>query len=745
MIARGGRLELAVAVGLLALLAALAGARSALDVPRGLRVAYVDSPTPGAEPTISTLSGNVSTDGILRDRGGALPETFRARWYGYLAVTDAGLYTFSTTSDDGSDVTIDGRLVVDNGGIRGETTATGQIELARGPHVVVIDYLQAGGFYSMAWGWARGDGPTRPVPAWRLTPTREPVGRLQLLRALDVLLLATGLLAGGGLLALVWRRSRPALDLAARHPKVASLALFALLAVVHTWPLATDPAHLSRNDNADTILNEWTLAWVAHQAVTDPLHLYDANIFHPERSTLAYSEALIVQSAMGAPLLWLGASPVLVYNLLLLAGFTLTGWVTCLVLVRWTGDWSAGLIAGTLNGVNAHTLTRLPHLQALHVEFLPLALLALDTLLREPRVAHAARLAVWFTLQALTSVYLLVFTAFAMAAAAAARPEDWLRNHARRAVAMVLLATAIAGILLFPFLLPYWRAYADQGLTRSLAEAALYSGTWRDYLMTLGRLHGSLWSYRFAGGTALFPGVVGILLAAAALLTGVAVSDRRARMCLAMGVAGVALSFGIHLPGYESLYGVLPLLHAIRAPVRFGYLAIVASAMLAGFGAVALRRRVPARLWPPLVAVAVATATLETLAAPIGLTRAAPVPSIYATLRNEPGAVVAELPLPEPHMVFLNARFMLSSTAHWKPMVNGYSGFVPDSYRDHYEEIAAFPDARSVAALQRLGVTHVFVHANRLEEDALAALEGLAALQELRREGAIRLYRLSDN
>ena len=54
---------------------------------------------------------------------------------------------------------------------------------------------------------------------------------------------------------------------------------------------------------------------------------------------------------MGAPLAWLGASPVLVYNLVLLAGFTLTGWVTCLVLARWTGDWTAGLIAGVLNGV----------------------------------------------------------------------------------------------------------------------------------------------------------------------------------------------------------------------------------------------------------------------------------------------------------------------------------------------------------------------------------------------------------
>ena len=73
-----------------------------------------------------------------------------------------------------------------------------------------------------------------------------------------------------------------------------ALALFAGLAVLHTWPLATAPASLSRNNNDDTILNEWTIAWVAHQAVADPAHLFDANIFYPDRRALAYSEHLIV-------------------------------------------------------------------------------------------------------------------------------------------------------------------------------------------------------------------------------------------------------------------------------------------------------------------------------------------------------------------------------------------------------------------------------------------------------------------
>src|SRR5689334_10276353 len=102
---------------------------------------------------------------------------------------------------------------------------------------------------------------------------------------------------------------------------LALLGLFIGLTILHTWPLASAPGTLSRNDNGDFILHEWIMAWVAHQVVTNPLHLFDANIFYPERYTLAYSDHLFVQSMLGAPLLWAGASPVLVHNLVLIAGF----------------------------------------------------------------------------------------------------------------------------------------------------------------------------------------------------------------------------------------------------------------------------------------------------------------------------------------------------------------------------------------------------------------------------------------
>ena len=136
-----------------------------------------------------------------------------------------------------------------------------------------------------------------------------------------------------------------------------------LLALAHTWPLVTAPASLSRTDSADGLLNQWILGWVSHAMATQPLSLFHANIFFPEPRTLAFSEHLVVQSLFSAPLFWAGGSPVLAYNVTLWIGLALTGWTTTLVLHRWTGDWYAALVAGSLAAFNTDTLTRMQRAQ----------------------------------------------------------------------------------------------------------------------------------------------------------------------------------------------------------------------------------------------------------------------------------------------------------------------------------------------------------------------------------------------
>jgi hypothetical protein len=531
---------------------------------------------------------------------------------------------------------------------------------------------------------------------------------------------------------------------------LALLALFSCLAVFHTWPLASAPGTLSRHDNADALLNEWTVAWVAHQTVRNPRRLFDANIFHPEPNTLAFSEHLFVQAMMGAPLLLAGLSTTAVHNLLIIAGFALTGWTMALVLWRWTGDGWAAVLGGMLLAFNAHSLSRIAHLQAVHVEFLPLAMYGLDRLLSVPRVRNALGLALAFALQSLTSNYLLVFMTFGLTGAALLRAREWLGPGRMRTTALVCLAGTIGALLVAPFLYHYLLAKQEQGLVRSLDEVATYAASWRDYVAASGTLHHQTWSGSFGRGLGayLFPGVTAILLTGVAVMTGRA-WNRPARLWVGLGLTGLVLSFGTALPGYEFLYRAVPLLQGIRASVRFGYLALAAIAALAAFGLAALRARTGDRrqFRLALSIAAVLLVTVEAMRVPVGYTTARTVPAVYRFLADEPNAVVVELPLFIGEDQFRNGRYMLHSTRHWRPLLNGYSGFTPDSYVAHWEAMRVFPDRHALDYLRRLGVTHVFVHAawfaEKHGEDRLALIPGAPGLTRILDGGNLSIYLLS--
>lgn len=531
-----------------------------------------------------------------------------------------------------------------------------------------------------------------------------------------------------------------------------NLAVFAALAVLHTWPLALALDTLSRNDTADTVLHEWTLAWLAHQIVHDPLHLFDANIFYPDRLTLAYSDHLFIPGIVVAPLLWAGGSPVFAYNLLLITGLASTGWVMSLVVTQWTGNRMAGLISGSLVAFNAFTLTRLPQVQDQYLAFLPLALCALDRLLRVPSVRHALSLSGWFVLQALTSGYWLLFTTVAMVAGAAARPGEWMTRTRRPFVAYAALAAVVAGLALLPFLLPYWTVSRDQGLTRSLEEVGLFSAHMSNYLATGGRLHFDAWSQTFyaAGGDALFPGAIALGLTAVAVGSGVACRDLRARMALLFGVAAFALSFGPRLPGYAVLYDLFPLMTGIRGASRFGQLWLVAIAILAGFGWARLgqmlrRQATPVTRRAALVlgAVALIGVHAEAVRAPIAYSEFQGIPAGFDALPGtEDNAVLAFFPFYSLDAVFENPRYMLYATRSFAPMLNGYSGFIPQSYMSHARALEPFPDAASISYLREVGVTHVVVEGQRMGTTSLAALEQFPELQLTVSNDGLRIYTL---
>ena len=71
--------------------------------------------------------------------------TFGADISGLIKVEDTGTYTFTLTSDDGSQLYIDGNLVVDNGGSHGIMTVSNSTMLTKGVHSFTVQFFECCG------------------------------------------------------------------------------------------------------------------------------------------------------------------------------------------------------------------------------------------------------------------------------------------------------------------------------------------------------------------------------------------------------------------------------------------------------------------------------------------------------------------------------------------------------------------------------------------------------------------------
>jgi hypothetical protein len=123
-------------------------------------------PAASQKPVFVRVDKNVDYPEVGGDfYGTRLTENFQARWTGILRVEKAGRTQFWTESDDGSRLTVAGKVVVDNPGQHPMTEKTGAAELAAGDHEVKIEYFQGGGGAGIVVSWQPAGGTKQAIPA----------------------------------------------------------------------------------------------------------------------------------------------------------------------------------------------------------------------------------------------------------------------------------------------------------------------------------------------------------------------------------------------------------------------------------------------------------------------------------------------------------------------------------------------------------------------------------------------------
>jgi len=84
------------------------------------------------------------THDMLEKKAGRFP-LFSVLWEGHVFLRKNTAVELSISSDDGSWVFVDGKLEIDNGGVRPEKRARKEIALARGKHALIVKFFNASG------------------------------------------------------------------------------------------------------------------------------------------------------------------------------------------------------------------------------------------------------------------------------------------------------------------------------------------------------------------------------------------------------------------------------------------------------------------------------------------------------------------------------------------------------------------------------------------------------------------------
>ena len=486
---------------------------------------------------------------------------------------------------------------------------------------------------------------------------------------------------------------------------------FTLLACAYSYPLVL-AADSTIGQHGDSFFSVWRLAWVAHQILNDPGRLFDTNIFFPESSTLAYSDAMLVPALAVAPLHWLGVSPLLVYNLTLLAAFAASG-VAAYALVRHlTGSTSAGVLGGLVFAFAPYRMQHFDHLELQFAFWIPLVALAWHHAVERDGPTDHLKVGALTSAQILSSIYYGIFLVTWLGFITLV----WHVRSPRRAARTIALSLALPLAVLAIYSVPYQQSHKAVG-DRPRSEVAAYSARPLNFLSAPANnwLYGrtSQWG---ANERYLFPGAVALALAVVGLWR---TANPRLRIH-GVGLAfSLVLALGFNAGLYTLLYDwVLPF-RGLRVPARAGILVLLGIAVLAGAGFARVLSRARSRTVTGLLAAVVIGASATEYHQSPALVHVDPQPmAFYASLRRTPGAVVFEWPVTVPWRLDLtyDVHYMYRSTQHWRPLLNGYSGNYPGSYLELLYEMRSFPRTAALRYLRRRGATVVVVHERRDSE-----------------------------
>jgi hypothetical protein len=357
--------------------------------------------------------------------------------------------------------------------------------------------------------------------------------------------------------------------------------LYCCLTFLLAYPLSRHPGTRVLANGADPNLFMWSLGWDTHAFTHQPFSIFDANIFYPQRHTLAYSENFIGSAFFAAPILWLTGNLVLATNLVALLSCALCG-LGGFVLARKLGlSVPAAVVTGIVFGFSPPRFFRIEQLHLTTIQWMPFCLAYLHAYLDTSRRRDLHLAVGFFSLQALTSGHGAALLVLAVAIVLVYRvafgepiaPMRRLRDFGAAGVLLILPTLLI--------IIPYREVQNELQFSRGVND---FITNWSSFLASPSRLHGivlaafSASHFEDEANAYLFPGYLPLLLSAAGFVRWRAPKRRAAgrerfwkigaTVLEALALAGFATAAWISVYGAARPRWGTTILFSIRTPSR---------------------------------------------------------------------------------------------------------------------------------------------------------------------------------
>jgi hypothetical protein len=554
--------------------------------------------------------------------------------------------------------------------------------------------------------------------------------------------------------------------------------IFFLLAIYITYPLIFNMGSLVTGQG-DELVIAWIQNWVIHALSTNPFALFEANLYFPYHSTLAYSDLFLTSSILSIIPLKLIGEPIAAVNFTLISSLVLFGFSIYLLCFYITRDFLSSFIAGVLVIFSPAVLDKTIHLQILSIQWVPLAILFFLIFIKNQKTKFLAISLLFFLLQTYNSFlpgyfilfsYLIIFL------------YSWFidKKKTKRLITKKnILFFTLSFALIIPIALPYYSVSKEFAYTRDIRDAIhfaiqpedlLYPGATtrlKDYLL-------SLPFNQFSQNGEFKPGYLGFVFSLLCVfafyyfIKNLKKNGLYITSFITTALAGLILSLGpvlhlgrqtIHDPfpivlPYTLFYYILPGFQGFRNSARWEMLFILMIVVV-----IALTLHNLLKRYSLVKRVAIYLLLLIGIVAEFNfpmhfeeITQRKDFPQVYSWLNTTPkNSAVIIMPIYNWNMAYPGEEMKREyfSTENFRRTVNGYTGFSPPPWQELLTRLHEdFPNDKSIKEIRSLGVDYIIVDKSMYDKgfkEKKEKVNGSFIIDKLKKSSSLKFVKKLDS